>query len=104
MSIEYGVCLDIVDAEVVGDYKIELKFSDGYKNVVDFGSFLAGSLNTSIHQFLDHKKFNSFRLDWGNLVWGDFDMWFSVEDLYTGILDKSPLLAVAEAPEEYGEN
>jgi len=104
MSLQYGVYLDIISAEVVGDYKIELKFGDGHTNVVNFEPFISRSQNSSIHQFIDLKKFNSFRLDWGNLVWGDFDMCFSVEDLYTGELIKRPLLAVAEDSEEWGES
>jgi len=40
----------------------------------------------------------------GNLVWGDYDMCFPIEDLYAGRLVGSALLAVAEAPYRYGKD
>ena len=96
MSIQYGVCLEIVKAEVVSDYTIKLEFSDGHKNTINFEPFISENPNESIHQFLDRRKFNSFRLDWGNLVWGDFEMCFPIEDLYSGSVIKHARLAVAE--------
>jgi len=104
MSLQYGVYLEITSAEVVGDYKLKLKFSDGHTGVVDFKSFISSSLNSTIYKFLDLKKFNSFHLEWGNLVWDDFDMCFPIENLYTGELSEVPLLAVAEECCEYNED
>jgi len=103
MSLKQGIALEIVHAEYEDSYRIAMEFSDGHRIVVDFESFLSGDLNTETRQFLDIERFKTFRLDWGNLVWGDYEMCFPIEDLYTGELVRRPLLAVAEERATYGQ-
>ncbi len=103
MSLEEGVELEIVAAECVGGYKLRLTFSDDHCSVVDFGPFLLAALNDETRQFVDSEKFRSYRLEWGNLVWGDYEMCFPIENLYLGQLEKASLLAVAEERATYGE-
>jgi hypothetical protein len=74
--------LDIVRAEYVGRYKIHLWFSDGKNHVVDFEPFLLNAHNPMTAQYHDIEKFRQFRLVYGNLDWNDYEMCFSVEDLY----------------------
>jgi hypothetical protein len=102
MTIQEGVGLEVVHAERVGVYSAELKFSDGHRSLVDFEPFLSGSLNVETRQFLDSDKFGAFRIEWGNLVWGDYEMCFPIEDLYACKLIAKPLLAVAENRAAYG--
>ncbi len=104
MSLQEGVSLEIVHAACVGGYRIEMQFNDGHASIVDFGPFLSSSLNAETRQFLDGDKFKGFRLEWGNLVWGDYEMCFPIEDLYIGQLVRSPILAVAEDRATYGES
>jgi hypothetical protein len=74
--------IDIVRAEHAGGYKIHLWFSDGKNHVVDFEPFLMSARNPMARQFLDERKFQQFRLDYGDLHWNDYEMSFSTEDLY----------------------
>jgi hypothetical protein len=78
--------LKIVDAKAIGAYKLWLWFDDGYAHAVDFEPFLAHSVHPQIRQFLDPERFHDFRLEDGDLIWGDFELCFPVADLYTGNL------------------
>jgi hypothetical protein len=102
MTIQEGIAVEVVHAERVGAYRIDLEFSDGHRSLVDFEPFLSGSLNVETHQFLDSDKFGTFRIEWGNLVWDDYEMCFPIEDLYASTLIADPLLAVAEDRATYG--
>ncbi len=104
MSLSKGVGLEIVKASYKGDYRIDMEFSDGHRSEMDFKPFLSSNLNSETRQFLDPGRFKDFRIEWGNLVWGDYEMCFPLEDLYTGDLVKSPLLAVAEERATYGSD
>src|SRR4051794_4276288 len=74
--------VDIVRAEQVSDYTLALTFSDGAQRVVDFGRFLRSSRNGLIRVYLEPAKFANFRIEDGNLIWGDFELCFPVADLY----------------------
>ena len=105
MRLTRGVAVDIVRADRVGGYRLELAFSDGRVSTIDFGPFLRGSLNPATRLFLDEKRFKSFSLTHGNLVWGDYQMCFPIEDLYEGRIARetpaSKVAAVAEPRAEY---
>ena len=104
MSLQEGVDLNIVRTQYEDDYRITVEFSDGHQTTVDFEPFLSNSLNAETQQFLDIVRFKAFRLEWGSVVWGDYDMCFPIEDLYTGELVSRPRLAVAEERATYGRN
>jgi len=71
-------------ARRVRDYDLRLTFSDGTERTVDFGPFLNHSTNPQIRAFLDMKRFASFRVENGDLVWGDWELCFPIADLYRG--------------------
>ncbi len=73
---------DITSAEYVGGYAIRLEFDDGKVQIVDFQPFLTRAQHPSIRTYLDSQAFKSFRLEYGELVWGDYDLCFPVIDLY----------------------
>jgi hypothetical protein len=75
--------IKIALAEYVGGYRLHLMFSDGHEQTVDFGPFLKGSLHPEIRKYLKSETFRRFRVDNGELMWGDFDLIFPVMDLYT---------------------
>lgn len=106
MSLRVGVSVEIKRAEHLGDYRLELAFSDGHVAVIDFGPFLRSSLNPDTRRFLESKRFGKFSLVHGNLVWGDYEMCFPVEDLYKGDIGvyqpAGRVRAVAEPSAEYG--
>ncbi len=105
MSLDRGIAVDVVRASHLERYRLEVTFGDGHVSIIDFGPFLRGSLNPETRQFLDEKRFKSFSLSHGNLIWGDYEMCFPVEDLYEGCISrKEPAgatFAVAEPHAQY---
>lgn len=106
MKLTAGVAVNIVAAESVGRHRLKLTFSDGHVSNVDFGGFLRSSLNPETREFLNEVRFKKFALMHGNLVWGDYEMCFPIEDLYEGVISvEKPAgqrLAVAEDRADYG--
>lgn len=76
--------LAIVAAEYVAGYRIRLAFSDGTARVVDFGPFLLRAHNPDTTDYRDLEKFKSFRIESGDLIWGDYQMLFPLADLHRG--------------------
>ena len=76
--------IDIVDAKIIGDHCLEISFSDGMMQKVDFGPFLAHSLHPEIRKYLDPRHFSGFTIESGDLIWGDYDLCFPIADLYDG--------------------
>jgi hypothetical protein len=85
-SMNEGKELNVIDAVWVSACKLEISFSDGTKREVDFGPFLAQSDQPEIRKYLDVERFKAFEISYGNLVWNDYDLCFSIEDLYMGQL------------------
>jgi hypothetical protein len=105
VSLAKGIAVDILRVGDVGRYRLELTFSDGHVSIIDFGPFLRGSLSPETRRFLDEKQFRSYSMTHGNLVWGDYEMCFPIEDLYEGQIGQEEpagnALAVAERRSEY---
>ncbi len=76
--------LELTNAESLSRYTLKLDFSDGTERVIDFEPFLKGSRNPAIRAYLDPEKFSHFRLEYGDLVWDDYDLCFPIADLYEG--------------------
>ena len=74
--------INIVAAEQTGDYRIRLTFDDGTAQVIDFKPFLQRSQHPDIRAYLDVARFAAFRIEYGELVWGDYDLCFPIVDLY----------------------
>ena len=79
--------LKIESAEHLGGHRLMLTFSDGKEHAVDFGHFLEKARHPEIRKFLNPKNFKSFKVDNGDLMWGDFDLIFPIMDLYENKLD-----------------
>jgi hypothetical protein len=76
--------LEVTEAKYISNYRIRLVFNDGKTRVVDFGPFLAKARNPDTTDYRDLEKFKSFRIEDGDLIWGDFQMIFPVADLHDG--------------------
>jgi hypothetical protein len=76
--------ISIQKATYKGNYKIEILFSDGVKKVVDFENFIKSSKNPMTNKYLDKEKFKSFSLDYGDIVWNDYELCFPIWDLHEG--------------------
>ena len=86
MSLREGAELNIVNACWTKGYSLELEFSDGSRKSVDFEPFLSAAVQPDIRKYLDKDRFKGFTISYGNLVWNDYDLCFSIEDLYSGCL------------------
>jgi len=78
------VAIRIIEAVAAGDHRIGLRFDDGTSRVVDFGPFLTRARHPDLHKFLEPGVFATFRVQDGDLVWGDFAMCFPIMELYCG--------------------
>jgi len=76
--------VEITEAKYLSGYRIRLSFNDGVVREVDFGPFLAKARNPDTTDYQDPKKFKKFRIQDGDLVWGDFQMIFPIMDLHRG--------------------
>ena len=76
--------LEITEAIYASGYKIRLTFNDGTVRVMDFEPFLRKAGNPDLTQYRQLRKFKSFRLHYGDLMWGDYEMIFPINDLHAG--------------------
>ncbi len=102
MSIQEGFELNVVSANWVSGYVLEIFFSDDFSHEVDFGPFLEGSILPYVRKYVDVEQFKGFKISYGNLIWTDYDLCFSVEDLYSGdisVSGQSQRMVAEEEPE-----
>jgi hypothetical protein len=81
--------INILSAEQTSDYRLTLHFDDGKVQTVDFESFLSRSHHPDIRAFLEPARFRQFRIEHGELVWGDYALCFPIMDLYLNRIEKS---------------
>jgi Protein of unknown function (DUF2442) len=74
--------VNIISATQTGEYRIQLRFDDETEQEVNFKPFLAHSSHPDIRAYLDPARFSAFRIEYGELVWGDYDLCFPLIDLY----------------------
>ncbi|HEV8543829.1 MAG TPA: DUF2442 domain-containing protein [Verrucomicrobiae bacterium] len=76
--------IDVQDAKYVCGHKLRLRFNDGTEQQMDFGPFLKKAQHPSLKKYKRIDGFRRFRIEGGNIMWGDYDMIFPVADLYPG--------------------
>lgn len=76
--------VSIEKADYKGDYVIGLRFSDGVERDIDFANFLMNAKNPMTKKYLDKELFKNFTIDYGDLIWNDYEMCFPVWDLHEG--------------------
>ena len=74
------ICIEQV--QQLDGYKLHLFFNDQSSQVIDFEPFLSHSTNPLIRKYLNPKEFAKFEMDAGDLEWNDYDLCFSIADLY----------------------
>lgn len=84
--------INVVSATQTGEYRLRLRFDDGTEQEVDFAAFLNRAQHPEIRAYLEQTRFSSFRLENGELVWGDYDLCFPMIDLYKNQIVKSASL------------
>lgn len=88
-----STAINIADAQQTGVYCLRLLFDDNSSKDVNFEPFLVHSRHPDIRAFLDPARFSSFRVQYGELVWGDYDLCFPIMDLYHNTLEHKEVLA-----------
>lgn len=84
--------ISIIDAEYIGNYKIRFQFSDGTEKTVDFSMFLHQAKNPMTRKYLDDKLFRDFSIQFGDIVWNDYELCFPIWDLYQGEVQRTRVL------------
>ena len=102
MKLQAGKEVRVQNVRHPGGSRLEITFSDGHIQKVDFSPFLQQA-HPELRKYLNEKEFVQFSIEHGNLVWKDYEMCFPIEALYTGklMMPASELLRVAEDPAEY---
>jgi len=79
--------LEIVDAKDAGNLRVLLTFNDGVQQTVDIGDFIRRNPDPQWNRYLDPKKFATFTIVNGNVVWGaDWDLIFPLDQLHQGVI------------------
>ena len=77
----------IVKAEYAGEVRLNILFSDGTSQTVDFRPYILSHPHPQYDRYIDPKYFKKFRLENGNVVGGkNWDLVFPLEQLYVGKL------------------
>lgn len=78
--------ISIDKAEYIEDYKIHFWFSDGIEKVIDFSGFLENARNPMAKKYLDKQLFKNYTIQYGDIVWNDFEMCFPIWNLHEGTI------------------
>lgn len=76
--------ISILKAEYLGEYKIALSFSDDTTKVIDFSDMLNNAKNPMTRKYLNKDLFKTFSIEYGDLIWNDYEMCFPIWDLHEG--------------------
>ena len=77
--------LAIASARYLDDLRLEIQFTDGTQRVIDFRAAIERQETPEYRAYLDPEKFRQFKLEAGNVVWGeDWDLVWPVWKLYEG--------------------
>jgi len=87
--------INIISATQTGEYRIRLVFDDNTVQEIDFKPFLARSHHPDIRAYLEPGRFAGFRVEFGELVWGDYELCFPVIDLYRNTIEHNQSITVA---------
>ena len=79
-----------IKAENAGNLTVFLTFSDNTTQKVDIGDFIRRHPHPQYNKYLNPRKFNTFAIENGNIVWGkNWDLLFPIEQLHAGELQSA---------------
>ena len=61
-----------------------LPIPDGKEQLIDFSKFLLEAKNPMTKKYIDKQLFQNYTIEYGDIVWNDFEMCFPIWDLYKG--------------------
>lgn len=78
----------ITKADLAGNLSVMLYFSDNTSKTINVGEYIIRHPHPQYNKYLDPKKFASFKIEDGNIVWGrNWDLIFPIEQLHSGHID-----------------
>lgn len=87
--------INIISATQIGEYRIQVVFDDNTAQEIDFKPFLVRSHHPDIRAYLEPVRFASFRVEYGELVWGDYELCFPIIDLYRNTIEHNHSMIAA---------
>ncbi|EKE75250.1 DUF2442 domain-containing protein [Gallaecimonas xiamenensis] len=81
--------LSVVDVKHLTGHILEIVFSDGHKETVDFAPFIFSVGHPDYEPYKNIETFLKFKIEDGNLNWDDYTMIFPVADLYSNRIIKN---------------
>jgi hypothetical protein len=82
----------VVNAEILEEYKIEVKFNDGTEGIIDFQNIIEDDNREIIRELLNKNKFQTVKVEYDTLVWEN-GVDFAPEYLYEKIKTKEHIVA-----------
>jgi DUF971 family protein len=76
--------ISINKAEYLGNYQISFSFSDGIETTIDFLPFLKEAKNPMTRKYLNEELFKKYSIEYGDIIWNDYEMCFPIWDLHEG--------------------
>ncbi len=76
--------IEITEAKYLDNYKIQLFFSDKKEQIINFEPFLIKAKNPKTKKYIDKNLFENFTVQYGDLIWNDYEMCFPNWNLYNG--------------------
>jgi len=76
--------VSIQKADYLGEYRINFQFSDGIEKTIDFEGFLKKAKNPMTKKYQDKNLFQSYSIEYGDIIWNDHEMCFPIWDLHEG--------------------
>lgn len=84
MKLSEDSIIEITDVEHVSGLKLRIKFNDCNERLIDFEPFLRNSRHPEIRKYMNPDVFKQFKIEYGDLIWNDYDLCFPISDLYEG--------------------
>jgi hypothetical protein len=82
----------VVNAEILEEYKIEVRFNDGTEGIIDFQNIIEDDNREIIRELLNKNKFQTVRVEYDTLVWEN-GVDFAPEYLYERIKTEEHIVA-----------
>jgi len=76
--------ISVTNAEYIRGYETKFTFSDGVVKIIDFNDFLKNAKNPMTTKYLDKQLFENFTIEYGDIIWNDYEMCFPIWNLHEG--------------------
>jgi len=82
--METTYVIEIIKVEYVEHYILKLFFSDNTSQIINFEPFLSQNHNPLTRKYTNIINFQSYKIEFGDLIWGDYELCFPIWELHEG--------------------